>query len=1074
MNKNSRQNVNGSGAVTPPTIKPNVNQNNNNESKPNSNKKPLGYADKDYDYSKVVSGLTKDNLKDEDINGYVKYFGTNKSPSYYNPPVQDIKGGIEDGAYRDFNNLVHVSAMSKNYFRGKLPPSYADNILYDHRESALLSMHSSVSKETQAPDINNIFRLGDCMFVIPPEYISITSNSSHEDVQVLRQNGSIKTKHGYVNDEIVVNLPINGMNQINGYEVTSPFAYPYFLDGLRPLIAQFKAAPFVPVQNSFLNITNKVHTVAMKAMIVETVQGYPEHLNVQLILDNFNAVPYIGADNCLFDNFVNWDLFRFYYQQYMVKELDRPPLLPPVDRSRLNGLMKLSVLKQEVLDGTKTSEDADEVDLTKDENYECLLDNDKHNFSVTYMSFSMSNIMPSIQMSNHEAATKQYLGYSDINFSINVETTDEAIAMRFKELNRRNQNIVRNHPYANGIGFIKVENELINMTGTRHCIVDSVQVTTVPNFPGTFNIALRGVSFDTSQKDKEKLYSFSPVKSKRPTEKDLISLQPNGVKNKLYQDCIAEQSLEKVNLYPDLLLPTYSKVNYALRKIDKFREKHGLRKYDYIIHPPMTGPMPGNPLCKDTDKNSGMLVDPDFYMCYPHQTTYKACIETSDEMEKMYNGNKTKNTSNGSKKDVNKFKTYVAPITPDEVTQPIYKYGYEPSKVALHKGGEVYKEDEELKEKRKNILLGRLDKEVGNLESNVTVGDGKAGDATKDPKDVPNRVNIPFVDLILDRCEAGCGYVFGSHGEIATREFCDRMIASYPNFESTVAYKWIGKQVFDCSGIISWAMRRLGMKPDGWRSTDTGLMSLCTPVSKSNLQMGDLCQKSGHIGIYFKDGITIEAMNTEDGVKYGRVDQFYNFGRLVGLEEANERARNNPNFYTKTTDSSTDSNGNNVRTLSSGSNKQTRTPNNQQARVPNHSGNTQNRPSTNLQSLLNPRMHYPGRPVLGKLSYSDAKDCDKWDSLILKHAATWNVDPNFLKCLIYNESRGNPQAGPNAYNCWGLCQVNADYYKVRGGNYYDPEANIEEGFRIFFRAGLNPHANFDIDRWITGFNCGEG
>jgi hypothetical protein len=185
------------------------------------------------------------------------------------------------------------------------PPVYDEYIEYTHRYS----------------DTSLTLRIGDCQLIIPPDFISVKEISSTESQVALRQENSFKTKHGYSRKEITMTLYFNGIDQINGYEVESPFDYPYYVDGLRPLIAQFKCTPFLPVENECLNDVNNIYTIALQSLTVNTLQGFPDCLQVTIIAHEFNVVPYISMPNYCFDSCIDWDLFRFYYQQLMREDI---------------------------------------------------------------------------------------------------------------------------------------------------------------------------------------------------------------------------------------------------------------------------------------------------------------------------------------------------------------------------------------------------------------------------------------------------------------------------------------------------------------------------------------------------------------------------------------------------------------------------------------------------------------------------------------------------------------------------------------------------------------------------------
>ena len=140
---------------------------------------------------------------------------------------------------------------------------------------------------------------------------------------------------------------------------------------------------------------------------------------------------------------------------------------------------------------------------------------------------------------------------------------------------------------------------------------------------------------------------------------------------------------------------------------------------------------------------------------------------------------------------------------------------------------------------------------------------------------------------LLEMClsKVSCGYVWGAQGEILTRELLDRLIKIHGRskyyFSGYSAEKWLGKQVFDCSGLIVWAANKLGIFKGDY--TAAGLYELCEKIQSPT--PGDLCFNDdlSHVGIYAGNNQYLHAKGTKDGVVITDKYTFVKFGRLKGV-----------------------------------------------------------------------------------------------------------------------------------------------------------------------------------------------
>ena len=101
---------------------------------------------------------------------------------------------------------------------------------------------------------------------------------------------------------------------------------------------------------------------------------------------------------------------------------------------------------------------------------------------------------------------------------------------------------------------------------------------------------------------------------------------------------------------------------------------------------------------------------------------------------------------------------------------------------------------------------------------------------------VPQEKSLGEKVLDLAVTRLGMGYAWGTQGEILTEAFLAELKrkfgASHYDLPNVSASRWIGYQVFDCSGLIVWCLRNLGAIAQNADYTTNGLYRFCKVLAK--------------------------------------------------------------------------------------------------------------------------------------------------------------------------------------------------------------------------------------------------
>lgn len=137
-------------------------------------------------------------------------------------------------------------------------------------------------------------------------------------------------------------------------------------------------------------------------------------------------------------------------------------------------------------------------------------------------------------------------------------------------------------------------------------------------------------------------------------------------------------------------------------------------------------------------------------------------------------------------------------------------------------------------------------------------------------------------------------YVWGGQGQKVNSnssiDFLERMETSKENVKRilkhlTAIYPNTNKaRMFDCSGLVTYHLMRLGAI--AYDTTANGLYKWCIAISKKELRPGDLVfklsdDKAVHVAVYKGDGMLIEAVGRDEGVKNTELtSKFTKYGRI--------------------------------------------------------------------------------------------------------------------------------------------------------------------------------------------------
>ena len=102
---------------------------------------------------------------------------------------------------------------------------------------------------------------------------------------------------------------------------------------------------------------------------------------------------------------------------------------------------------------------------------------------------------------------------------------------------------------------------------------------------------------------------------------------------------------------------------------------------------------------------------------------------------------------------------------------------------------------------------------------------------------------------------------------------------------------------------------------------------------------------------------------------------------------------------------------------------------------------------------------------------ADSAGPDQWQSRVAQLATKYDISPQLLEALVWQESRWRPGAVSSA-GARGLAQLMPGTARQLGVNPHDPDANLEGGAR-YLRQQLDAFGG-DLEKALAAYNAGPG
>lgn len=169
---------------------------------------------------------------------------------------------------------------------------------------------------------------------------------------------------------------------------------------------------------------------------------------------------------------------------------------------------------------------------------------------INSVSFTYNNVFTNMSLKVFDGYAAQYSGGSDTAIEINMTATDEFTVNQLSNLSRICVQRLIDFRKIMSSSPLRIDSEMTRFMGVNEVVIESIDINTVPNYPGTWDISMRLMSVDRTLRNREAMKKLDIDNH----ENNMDSI----VKTKNFFEI--KNALAKVELYPDLELPTLSEL----------------------------------------------------------------------------------------------------------------------------------------------------------------------------------------------------------------------------------------------------------------------------------------------------------------------------------------------------------------------------------------------------------------------------------------------------------------------------------------------------------------------------------